>query len=79
MIRIENLRIAYGHREALHGISFAVRRREIFGIIGPAQSGKTTLLKALNRTLDLVSGATVTGDIWIGGETSICVDGRLNV
>jgi phosphate transport system ATP-binding protein len=68
MIRVENLRIAYGHREALHGISFTVRRREIFGIIGPAQSGKTTLLKALNRTLDLVSGATMTGDIWIGGE-----------
>jgi phosphate transport system ATP-binding protein len=68
MIRVENLRVAYGQREALHGISFGVQQRTIFGIIGPAQSGKTTLLKALNRTLDFVPGASVTGDIRIGGE-----------
>jgi phosphate transport system ATP-binding protein len=68
MIRVENLRVSYGHREALHGISFHVLPREIFGIIGPAQSGKTTLLKALNRTLDLVPGVTVTGGILVGGQ-----------
>ena len=32
--------------------SFDVRENEIFGIIGPAQSGKTTLLKIINRTLN---------------------------
>jgi phosphate transport system ATP-binding protein len=68
MIEVEKLRVAYGHREALHGVSFTVQRHEIFGIIGPAQSGKTTLLKALNRTLDFVAGTRVSGEIRVAGQ-----------
>lgn len=68
LIEVCNLRVTYHHREALHGISFHVEPREIFGIIGPAQSGKTTLLKALNRTLEFLPGTHVSGDIRIAGE-----------
>lgn len=68
MIRVRQLRASYGHREALHGISFQVQRHEIFGIIGPAQSGKTTLLKVLNRTLDLIPGARISGEVEVAGE-----------
>jgi len=42
--------------------------REIFGIIGPANSGKTTLLKCINRTIDFVPGATVEGKVRINGQ-----------
>ena len=43
--RSADLRVRYGRREALKGVTFDVRRNEIFGIIGPAHSGKTTLLR----------------------------------
>jgi phosphate transport system ATP-binding protein len=49
-------------------VSFDVRRGEILGIIGPAQSGKSTLLRAINRTVDDVRGATVRGLVKVDGE-----------
>ena len=67
MIEISNLRVRYGRHEALQGVTFDVPRNEILGIIGPAQSGKTTLLKTLNRTIDNVPGAVVTGTVKVDG------------
>ncbi len=66
-IEVEDLRLAYGGREALHGISFDIYRNEIFGIIGPAQSGKTSLLRCLNRTVDFYGEATLSGTIRLDG------------
>jgi phosphate transport system ATP-binding protein len=67
-IVVEDLRLAYGHKEVLHGLSFEVHRNEIFGIIGPAQSGKTSLLRCINRTIDFTPGARVSGSIRVDGE-----------
>jgi phosphate transport system ATP-binding protein len=58
----------YGSKQVLREVSFEVRRNSVFGIIGPANSGKTTLLKTINRTLDFVVGARVTGQVLINGE-----------
>ena len=68
IVEIDGLRVRYGQREVLKGITLDVRRNEILGIIGPAQSGKTTLLKTINRTIDDVPGAVVTGSVKVGGE-----------
>jgi phosphate transport system ATP-binding protein len=65
-ILVDNLHVSYGAKPAIRGISFDVKRNEIFGIIGPAQSGKTTLLRCLNRTIEFTSGVTVTGTIKVG-------------
>jgi len=46
---VENLSIHYGDEAALEGVSFDIREHEIFGIIGPANAGKTSFLKAINR------------------------------
>ena len=46
---VENLSIHYGNETALEGVSFDIREHEIFGIIGPANAGKTSFLKAINR------------------------------
>ena len=59
----------YGRKQVLRDVSFTVGKKEILGIIGPANSGKTTLLKTVNRTLDFVSGARFTGDVFIDGES----------
>jgi phosphate transport system ATP-binding protein len=47
-----------------------VYRNEILAVIGPAQSGKSSLLRCLNRTLDFTSGGRVQGVIRIDGEDS---------
>jgi phosphate transport system ATP-binding protein len=67
-IEVRDLRLAYAGREVLHGISFELHRNEVLGIIGPAQSGKTSLLRCINRTIDFVPEATVSGSIRLDGE-----------
>ena len=66
-IEISGLQVQYGNKKALKEISFDVREKEIVGIIGPAQSGKTTLLKTLNRTIDFIPSAHVSGIVKIDG------------
>ena len=46
-IEVEDLRKAYGEHEAVRGISFAVRRGEVFGLLGPNGAGKTTTVEIL--------------------------------
>lgn len=67
-IEISDLRLSYGAKEVIHGISFDIHENEIFGIIGPAQSGKTSLLRCINRTIDFTAGARVTGTIRVDRE-----------
>ncbi len=67
-IEATDLRLAYGGREALKGVTFEVYQNEILAVIGPAQSGKTSLLKALNRTLEFTANARVAGTIKVDGE-----------
>ncbi len=67
-IEVSELRLAYGTLEVLHGVSFDVHRNEILGVIGPAQSGKTSLLRCINRTVDFTPGSHVSGTIRVDGE-----------
>lgn len=48
LFRIENLCMAFGEKEVLRNINLAIRRGEIFALIGPSGAGKTTLLRILN-------------------------------
>jgi phosphate transport system ATP-binding protein len=67
-VEVQHLRLAYGAKEVIHDISFDIFRNEIFGVIGPAQSAKTSLLRCLNRTIDFTAGARVSGTIKVDGE-----------
>lgn len=46
-IEVNNLRKSYGNNEVLKGISFNVRKGEIFGILGVNGAGKTTTLECI--------------------------------
>jgi phosphate transport system ATP-binding protein len=67
-IEVEGLRLAYDSKEVLHGITFDVYRNEILAVIGPAQSGKTSMLRCLNRTIDFTASARVSGTVRVAGE-----------
>jgi phosphate transport system ATP-binding protein len=67
-IEVRDLRLSYGLKEVIHGISFGIRRHEILGVIGPAQSGKTSLLRCINRTIDFTPDTHVSGTIEVDGE-----------
>jgi len=67
-IEVRDLRVTFGKHEVLHGISFDVNPNQIFAVIGPAQSGKSSLLRCLNRTLELIPGARKSGSVRIDGE-----------
>jgi phosphate transport system ATP-binding protein len=67
-IEVQDLRLAYGTKEVIHGITFDIYENEIFGIIGPAQSAKTSLLRCINRTIEFTPKTTVTGTIRVDGE-----------
>ncbi len=67
VIEIKDLTVRYDGKPALNRISFDVYKNEILGIIGPAQSGKTTLLRVINRTLEFTAGTTVEGSVKLDG------------
>jgi phosphate transport system ATP-binding protein len=67
IIEFEDVRLSFGAKEVLHGISFSIFKNELFAIIGPAQSGKTSLLRCLNRTIAFTPGATMSGTIRLDG------------
>jgi ABC-2 type transport system ATP-binding protein len=61
-IVVEDLTKRYGAVEAVRGISFKVRKGEVFGILGPNGAGKTTTLECIEGLQRLSSGAmTVLG------------------
>jgi phosphate transport system ATP-binding protein len=66
-ITIQNFNFYYRSNQVLRNISLEIGSREIFSIFGPAQSGKTTLLKSLNRLTDLIFETRHTGNIFLDG------------
>jgi phospholipid/cholesterol/gamma-HCH transport system ATP-binding protein len=62
VISVVDLRVSYGEREVLHGISFDVRKGETLVILGGSGSGKSTLLRTL---IGLEKPSA--GEVWIKG------------
>jgi phosphate transport system ATP-binding protein len=69
LLEIADLSIKYGSHTALSGVSLQIKRHEIFGIIGPANAGKTSFLKGINR-MDMFNHAMrVSGRISFNGRS----------
>lgn len=65
-ITITNFNLFYGNIHALKDINLKIYPNEIFAIIGPANSGKSSLLRAINRLAEL-DGAVFNGVILLDG------------
>ena len=67
-ISIKNLNFFYQKKEVIKALNLDVRENEILSVFGPANSGTTTLLRALNRMTDLTPGARMEGEIFLDGK-----------
>ncbi len=56
LVEVNNLKKNYGEFEAVKGISFSIKRGEIFGLIGPDGAGKTSTFHVLGGVMNATSG-----------------------
>ncbi|MFW6040880.1 MAG: ABC transporter ATP-binding protein [Thermoplasmatota archaeon] len=62
IIEVDNLIKKYGKFTAVNGISFYVKKGEIFGLIGPNGAGKTSTLRVLSTLLRITKGKVMISD-----------------
>lgn len=73
-IQVKDLNVFYGNQQALKGVNIEVPKQQITVIMGPSGCGKTTLLKSLNRFLELTDGTRVEGQVFVDGENIYAED-----
>ena len=66
-ISARNIRVCYGDKEALHGVSLEIAENAVTSLIGPSGCGKSTFLRCINRMNDTIPGCRVEGEIWLDG------------
>src|ERR1700675_4324052 len=85
MLRIDHLRVSYGHIEVLKGISFSVEMGEIVALIGGNGAGKTTTLSTISGLVRPTSGTiswkgeniqTTAVEAIVGSGLAHCPEGR---
>ncbi|TRW96436.1 phosphate ABC transporter ATP-binding protein PstB [Candidatus Methylobacter oryzae] len=67
-IKVENLNLFYGEKQALHNVSMEMPKKKVTAYIGPSGCGKSTLLRCINRMNDLVDNVTIEGKILLDNE-----------
>jgi phosphate transport system ATP-binding protein len=67
-VQIQNLNVYYARNQALKNISLEIPRGQITVIMGPSGCGKTTLLKSINRFLELSDETRLEGRVLIDGQ-----------
>ena len=74
-IEVEDLRKDYGDQHAVRGISFSVRRGEVFGLLGPNGAGKTTTVEILEGYRERTAGRVAVLGMDPGRGRSRCASG----
>jgi phosphate transport system ATP-binding protein len=67
-MRTESVSISYGEKVAVDDVTLPVRQGEVLALIGPSGCGKTTLLRSLNRLVEITPTARRGGLITLDGE-----------
>lgn len=58
----------YGKKLALRDVSFTMEPAKVTAIIGPSGCGKSTFLRSINRLHEVIPGARVAGEMWVGDD-----------
>jgi ABC-type phosphate transport system ATPase subunit len=69
VLETRELNVYAGARQLLRGINLQIALRQVFGIIGPSGAGKSTILRCLNRMLDLTPSLRVEGEVLFRGDS----------
>ena len=67
-LRVNDLDLYYGEKQALKGINMDIRENEVTALIGPSGCGKSTFLRCLNRMNDLIDCVKINGKIYMDDE-----------
>ncbi len=62
MYKIENLNFEIQKKEILKNISLSIKNNNFLSIVGPNGCGKSTLIKTINRNIDIQSGGITLND-----------------
>jgi phosphate transport system ATP-binding protein len=73
-LELRALSLWYGARQALDAVGFGVPARKITALIGPSASGKSSLLRCLNRLNDELPECRVEGEVLLGGTNIYAKD-----
>jgi len=68
VLQVTNITKRYGDLTAVNGISFEVKRQEVFGILGPNGAGKTTTLEMIESLRPLDSGTIILDGLDVAKE-----------
>ena len=63
-----DLKVSYGKKAALLGVSLGIRENEVTSLIGPSGCGKSTYIRCLNRMNDTIDGCRVEGSVLLDGN-----------
>ncbi len=67
-IEIKNLNVSYGTKTVINNLNIDIFHNEVLAIIGPANSGKSSLLRCINRMTDFNNEVKVKGQILLDGQ-----------
>ncbi len=67
-IEIKGLKISYGQNLVVKNLNLDIYHNEVLAIIGPANSGKSSLLRSINRMTDFNNEVKVQGQILLDGQ-----------
>jgi phosphate transport system ATP-binding protein len=65
---VRDVRVSYGDKPAIAGVSLRIERNLVTAIIGPSGCGKSTFLRSLNRMNDTIRGFAIDGQILYHGH-----------
>ena len=63
-----DLKVSYGKKAALLGVSLGIHENEVTSLIGPSGCGKSTYIRCLNRMNDTIDGCRVEGTVLLDGN-----------
>lgn len=67
-IRVRDLKVSINKTQVLNGVNLDIPRRQITAILGPSGCGKTTLLRSMNRFLELSDDTRISGQVLLDDQ-----------